>query len=43
MIIDLASILHATDYRAQGRTVERLGIAGLSIKDIHNLVNGGAA
>lgn len=41
MIIDLASILHSTDYRAQGRTVERLGIAGLSIKAIHNLVNGG--
>ena len=34
MIIQLGSILHATDYRAVGRTVESLGLAGLSVKQI---------
>jgi len=38
MIIQLGSILHGRDYRSEGRTVERLGIAGLSVKEIHSLV-----
>lgn len=38
MIIELGSVLHGRDYRAEGRTVERLGLSGLSIKEIHNLV-----
>jgi opine dehydrogenase len=38
MIIELGSILHGCEYKSEGRTVERLGIAGLSVKAIHNLV-----
>jgi opine dehydrogenase len=38
MIIELGSLLHGHDYRSEGRTVERLGIAGLSVKEIHSLV-----
>jgi opine dehydrogenase len=38
MVIDLANLLHGRDYRAEGRTTERLGLAGLSVKDIHRLV-----
>jgi opine dehydrogenase len=38
MIVELGSMLHGTDYRAEGRTVERLGLAGLSVKEIHALV-----
>ena len=40
MIIQLAQLLHGKDYRREGRTVERLGIAGLSIKQIRQLVVG---
>ncbi len=38
MIIELGSLMHGTDYRACGRTVESLGLAGLSVKQIHVLV-----
>jgi opine dehydrogenase len=38
MVIDLGSIMLGTDFRAQGRTAERLGLKGLSVKQIHNLV-----
>lgn len=38
MIIDLGSLMHGVDYRAEGRTVERLGLAGLSVKEIHRIV-----
>jgi opine dehydrogenase len=38
MIVELGSMLHGRDYRAEGRTVERLGLAGLSVKQIHKLV-----
>jgi len=34
MIIQLGSILHSIDYRAVGRTVESLGLAGLTVKQI---------
>ncbi len=40
MIIQLGSILHSTDYAAVGRTVERLGLAGLSVKQIRQMVSG---
>jgi opine dehydrogenase len=38
MIVELASLPHGRDYRAEGRTVERLGIAGLPVKEIHRIV-----
>jgi len=40
-IIHLANILHRRDYWAEGRTVERLGLAGLSIQQIRRLVEEG--
>jgi len=40
MIIDLGSMLHGTDYRAAGRTVESLGLAGLTLRQISQLVGG---
>ena len=40
MIIQLGSILHSTNYRAVGRTVESLGLAGLSVKQIRQRVAG---
>ncbi|MGQ9630708.1 MAG: NAD/NADP octopine/nopaline dehydrogenase family protein [bacterium] len=41
--IHLASILHGRDYWAEGRTVARLGLAGLSVQQIRQLVEGGKA
>lgn len=39
-IINLACTMHGVDYWAEGRTVKRLGIAGMSVKDIRFLVVG---
>lgn len=39
-VINLASAMHGVDYWAEGRTVERLGIAGMSVRDIRFLVVG---
>jgi opine dehydrogenase len=39
-IIRLASVMHDVDYWAEGRTVDRLGIKGMSVKDIRFLVVG---
>lgn len=39
-VIYLASIMHGMDYWTNGRTVEKLGIAGMSVKDIRFLVVG---
>ena len=39
-MIQLASIMHGVDYWAEGRTVDRLGIRGMSVKDIRFLVVG---
>lgn len=39
-IIRLGSVMHGVDYWAQGRTVERLGIKGMSVKEIQFLVAG---
>jgi opine dehydrogenase len=41
MVIDLAQLMHGTDYRAVGRTVETLGIAGMNVEQIHRLVTEG--
>ncbi|HGJ66461.1 TPA: NADP transhydrogenase subunit alpha [bacterium] len=40
-IIHLANILHRRNYWAEGRTVERLGLAGLSVQQIRRLVEEG--
>lgn len=40
-IIDLASLIDQTDYRATGRTADRLGLAGLSVREIQQLVQEG--
>lgn len=37
-IILLGSVLHGTDYWAEGRTAESLGLAGLSLKEIRQLI-----
>lgn len=39
-IIKLACIIHKTDYWRRGRTVEKLGIADLSIAELTSYVNG---
>jgi len=39
-IIHLASIIHECDYMSEGRTVERLGIAGMSLRDLRLLAIG---
>jgi opine dehydrogenase len=39
-IIHLGSVMHGVDYWAEGRTVDRLGISGMSVKDIRFLVVG---
>lgn len=38
MVVQLGSLLHDRDYAAEGRTAERLGLAGLSLKEIHRIV-----
>ncbi len=43
MVIDLGSILHSTDYWAAGRTVETLGISGMSVRQIRQMVAGTGA
>ncbi|HRR99133.1 MAG TPA: NAD/NADP octopine/nopaline dehydrogenase family protein [Candidatus Sumerlaeia bacterium] len=40
-IIHLAGILHGVNYFAIGRTVERLGLAGMSVRQIRRLVEEG--
>lgn len=40
-IIHLAGILHSCDYMAEGRTVEKLGLAGLTVRQIRRLVEEG--
>ncbi|MDK2897519.1 MAG: opine dehydrogenase [Candidatus Atribacteria bacterium] len=37
-LIHLACILHQKDYWLEGRTVERLGVQGMSVKEIRELV-----
>jgi opine dehydrogenase len=40
-IIRLACIVHRTDYWRRGRTVEKLGIGGLSVSELTHFVNEG--
>jgi len=42
-MITLASTMHGVDYWKEGRTVERLGIKGMSVKEIRFLVVGAGA
>lgn len=42
-LIQIACVLHGTDYRHRGRTLRRMGIEGLSIQEIHRLVQTGSA
>lgn len=42
-LINLASVIRGTDYRRQGRTVERLGLQGLGAREIQQLVMEGRA
>jgi opine dehydrogenase len=37
-MIQLGCIMHGTDYRHRGRTLSRMGLEGLSIEEITNLV-----
>jgi opine dehydrogenase len=39
-LIHLASVIHGRDYWAEGRTVERLGIAGMSVRELRLLAIG---
>jgi opine dehydrogenase len=43
MIITMAEMMLGTNYRAVGRTVETLGIKGMSVEGIHRLVTEGKA
>jgi opine dehydrogenase len=38
MVITLGSTLHDRDYRAEGRSLARLGLEGLSVKEIRALI-----
>jgi opine dehydrogenase len=40
-IVSLANIVHGTDYWPRGRTLERLGIKGISISELHHYVETG--
>jgi len=40
MVIALANVMHETDYWAVGRTVSRMGLTGLSVKEIRQRVVG---
>jgi len=42
-VIELGCILNDTDYRLNGRTVENLGIAGMSVRDLRLLAIGETA
>lgn len=41
MIIDLANLVFDIDFRKQGRTVQTLGLEGMSVSQIINMVNHG--
>jgi opine dehydrogenase len=42
-MIQLACVLHGTDYRHRGRTLSRMGLEGLSVTEITRLVETGLA
>jgi opine dehydrogenase len=41
LVIDLAQVMNNQDYRSIGRTVQSLGIDGMSVEQIHRLVTDG--
>lgn len=40
-MIQLACVIHGTDYRYRGRTLEKMGLVGLSVREITHLVTQG--
>ena len=42
-MVRLASIIHGVNYRARGRTLERLGLAGMTLDEVRRYVETGAA
>lgn len=40
-LIDIASAIHQTDYRSQGRTLENLGLGGLSLEQLKHFLRTG--
>jgi len=40
-LITLGSVINETDYRSEGRTVERLGLAGMTVEEIKRFVTEG--
>jgi opine dehydrogenase len=42
-VIEIASIVAARDFRREGLTRERMGIAGMSVRDVHVLLQTGRA
>ncbi len=40
-VVNLANIIHGTDYWPKGRTLDRLGIRGMSISELHHYVETG--
>lgn len=42
-LVTLASIIHGINYRARGRTLERLGVAGLTLDELRRYVDTGEA
>ena len=41
-IIDIAQIITGRDFRLEGRTANKLGLAGLSIANMHDLARNGS-
>jgi opine dehydrogenase len=42
-LIQIACVLHGTDYRHRGRTIKKMGLEGLSVREITRLVDKGIA
>ena len=42
-MIQIACVIHGTDYRHRGRTLAKMGLEGLSVDEIHRLVDTGTA
>jgi opine dehydrogenase len=40
-MIRLANIIHGKDYWREGRTMERLGVRGMSVQELHRYVDTG--
>ena len=40
-IINIAELITGKDFYAEGRTIERLGLSGLSVSEMHNIAENG--